>query len=573
MQTVHPTVSRVLVIGLDGATFDVLQPLVAAGRMPKLQAFMDRAALQVARSTEPPITPVAWSTFQTGAPPESHGVWDYRRLDHAARRLVLNQAPQLAGRTLFEAVSAAGGRVVSLNLPMTYPQLPGIAGLVVGGLDAPSMRAALAPHAQLAAEIARRGIRFSLSPVWRRKPLSREELVRLTQETADDFTGRAAVAELADELADWQLLFVQFQTLDAWQHRCWHLLGVDEHAPAPRDWTDVGRVAWRALDESIGRLCELAAQRGAAVVLVSDHGFGSFSGRINVPELLARRGLLRYQGLGGALRFRAQRTWWKLQKSFRRRLRPGQSLAPTARPLQALLPIDWRQTTAYTLHGNLGALVYLNTHERTGGPLTTPRQVDQALADAQAAFLEAAHPETGERLFTHAYAVRDRLGCDPCERQAPDLLALPAAGWHTWHKLDPLRRLVHSDPTLTGTHRPEGVLMIDAPGVPRDRPGPVDLADAAPTILSLLGLPPLPTMTGRSLHAAVTAGPPAAGSPDRAALQPAATAAAPAAAFRSESPPQRSESPAQRSESPAQRSESAVDACVEDRLRDLGYLD
>ena len=60
---------RVLVIGLDGATFDVMKPLVTEGRLPNLGRLMDQGSHGVLRSAYPPITPSAWTSFATGKIP------------------------------------------------------------------------------------------------------------------------------------------------------------------------------------------------------------------------------------------------------------------------------------------------------------------------------------------------------------------------------------------------------------------------------------------------------------------------------------------------------------------------
>jgi len=56
---------------------------------------------------------------------------------------------------------------------------------------------------------------------------------------------------------------------------------------------------------------------------------------------------------------------------------------------------------------------------------------------------------------------------------------------------------MHDDPNLTGTHRQEGVLMIDAPGVPRGERLTAGMRDVAPTILAMLGIAPPASMTGQ----------------------------------------------------------------------------
>ena len=64
-----PLMDRLLIIGLDGATFSVLDPLMAEGRMPNLKRFIAGGVSGILNSTQPPITPAAWTTFMTGKGP------------------------------------------------------------------------------------------------------------------------------------------------------------------------------------------------------------------------------------------------------------------------------------------------------------------------------------------------------------------------------------------------------------------------------------------------------------------------------------------------------------------------
>lgn len=70
---------RVLIVGLDGATFDVIQPLVEQDRLPNLAKMVHEGAWGAFRSTVPPISPTAWTTFATGVNPDRHGVYDFVR--------------------------------------------------------------------------------------------------------------------------------------------------------------------------------------------------------------------------------------------------------------------------------------------------------------------------------------------------------------------------------------------------------------------------------------------------------------------------------------------------------------
>src|SRR5215813_10396237 len=68
---------KVLFIGLDGATFDVLDPLIAKGLMPRLQQFIAEGVRGPLETTIPPITPTAWVSWMTGKNPGKHGVFEF----------------------------------------------------------------------------------------------------------------------------------------------------------------------------------------------------------------------------------------------------------------------------------------------------------------------------------------------------------------------------------------------------------------------------------------------------------------------------------------------------------------
>lgn len=554
-----PTSPRVLIIGLDGATYDVLVPLAEAGVMPHVAALLRRAALANCDSTRPAITPVAWTTLLTGVQPAEHGILDYRYLDAAAGALRLNQADRVRTANLFDAV-AGSGDVVSINVPMTYPARPGLPGLILGGLDSPSADATLAPYPEFARRLRASGAWYGLDTLWKRKPQTFDELSEGVARTQADFCGRLTAAKIADAMHDWRLMVVQFQTLDSLQHRCWNLLGVEGADGGSPPWIAKLQAALRTLDDCIGELLELAARRRAAVLVVSDHGFGPFREKISLAELLRQRELIVPSDTPRRLLHGLARKTWRWRRSLARRLRPGRSAAGIPRPLTSLAPIDWRRSRAVALHGNLAALVYLNTPARFGdGPVAGDDAYDRTLAETIAAFQEARHPETGEALFVDVRATRDSLACDPLERSWPDVVAVPAGGFHTRPKFDPGWRLMVPDVKLAGTHRTNGVLMVDAPGVTPGQWLQARLSDVTPLVLRLLGIAPLVGMTE--------------GGEMRRLWGEAARPPSPAIVSDQVRRDQRPLATATAGETRGAALSMAAQAEVESRLRDLGYLD
>src|SRR3990167_7466735 len=68
---------KVLVIGIDGGTFDIINPLINKGSLPNLKRLIENGSSGILQSTIPPVSPAAWSTFITGQNPGSHGIYNF----------------------------------------------------------------------------------------------------------------------------------------------------------------------------------------------------------------------------------------------------------------------------------------------------------------------------------------------------------------------------------------------------------------------------------------------------------------------------------------------------------------
>src|SRR3979409_1318657 len=78
----------VLLIGLDGATFDILDPLIESGVMPVLRDLIGSGVRATLQSTVPALTPPAWTSLVTGRGPGSHGIFDFFRKDDESSPLL-----------------------------------------------------------------------------------------------------------------------------------------------------------------------------------------------------------------------------------------------------------------------------------------------------------------------------------------------------------------------------------------------------------------------------------------------------------------------------------------------------
>ncbi|HNB52800.1 MAG TPA: alkaline phosphatase family protein, partial [Anaerolineales bacterium] len=124
----------ILLLGLDGATFDLLNPWFAQGALPHLARLKNQGSAGILQSTLPPVTAPAWASFLTGKHPHHHGVLDYFAGRAGEYRMISGN--DIRGQTVWDILSAYGKTVGVLNVPMTYPPRA-VNGFLIPGLPTP----------------------------------------------------------------------------------------------------------------------------------------------------------------------------------------------------------------------------------------------------------------------------------------------------------------------------------------------------------------------------------------------------------------------------------------------------
>src|ERR687895_2703800 len=102
--------SKVLMLGLDGATYSVLDPAFEAGHMPKFKSLLDRSASGTLVSTIPPYTPPEWTSIFTGVNPGRHGIFGFM-LGNVQRKGGLVRLDRVAAPAIWNVANAQGSRV------------------------------------------------------------------------------------------------------------------------------------------------------------------------------------------------------------------------------------------------------------------------------------------------------------------------------------------------------------------------------------------------------------------------------------------------------------------------------
>lgn len=95
------SIKKAVIIGFDGMDYSLTCRMLDEGKLPNLAKLKEQGCFKPLRSTIPPISPVAWSSFQTGLNPGKHNIFDFLTRDRATYRPKLSSSEiRGAARTL-----------------------------------------------------------------------------------------------------------------------------------------------------------------------------------------------------------------------------------------------------------------------------------------------------------------------------------------------------------------------------------------------------------------------------------------------------------------------------------------
>jgi len=494
-------IPELTVVGLDAATFDVIDPLVQAGDLPNLARLLEGGARGSLRSTTHPLTPLAWTTMVTGVNAGRHGIWDFTERDESGYGMRIVNGSRTRAPAVWSRLSAAGRRVGIVNVPFTWPARE-VNGFAIAGMDAAAREDGMTSPRDLIAELQRHFGRLLLDHSF---PL--DSRGRLDLELV-----RKACAQKV-EIVDWlvsrfapELLFVVFMAADHIHHLAWPEW--EEHG---RDSTvaEVYRILDSALGTMLGRLGD-----DPSVLVVSDHGGGSLEGVVNLNAWLAQEGYLHYANGNGVTGRGLGRRVYELRRKL-----PGEwryslkqrlpRLRERAYRLQAPSVVDWHRTEAFS-YGIFGNVV-LNVAGREQFGIVKPGAEYERLREEIRGRLLELRWLDGEKIVAAVHR-REELYAGPQLERIPDLIVeFRNYAWLGKGNLskrtptieDAVTIRAHPTQAYVGSHRPDGIFVLSGPAARAGAELHGGIADIAPTILYLLGEPIPAELEGRLLAEAI----------------------------------------------------------------------
>lgn len=467
--------TKTLLIGLDGATFTVLNPLIDGSApegvvMPFLASLVKEGYSAVLKSTNHPLTPPAWTSVVTGRTPGHHGIYDFVRFEDMGSEMyfTLFDSRDIRTETLWHVAGRNGKSIVSLNFPMMAPPMEVNGSLVPGFVSWKHLRRNTYPATLYDRIAALEGF----DPKELSWDFEREGLIGeiMADEDLAVWVGQHLPRDrqwfniahhlLKEDKPD--LLALMLDGTDKIQHQAWHVMD-------PALWTgeaSEGRRKVRALVVEYFRQVDgylkalhAAAGPGCHVVIVSDHGFTGSTEVVRINKYLESLGYLVYRQHDG-------------------------SEAAKRRDMANFANLDWTRTKAFcpTPSSN-GIVIRMKSDKNPGG--VEPAEYEAFREKLTADLLALAHPETGQKVITRVLT-REEGFPGPAMAQAPDLtVTLCDHGFVSVRDRTPF---VVSRPVPFGTHHPDGIFIMAGPGVRRARGREMSIVDTTAVLAHAMGM-------------------------------------------------------------------------------------
>lgn len=505
--------TKVLVIGLDGATPELIDRWVAEEKLPHLKRIIQNGVYGKLRSVYPPISPAAWTTFATGYNPGKHGTYDFRNYDtrrYSCFADTIVDSNAFAGKSIWDLVGAADQKVGVVTVPVTYPAWK-VNGFMISGYPTPDTGKSYTYPPELGKTIPPLvgDAAFFKSATHH---VLLKEMDRLMHLTTD-----VSIEQMQKD--DYGLFIMVVGATDRAHHDWWKYIDPAHPAYTAEDaalYGDLILQVYQSADACVGKFLD-AIDENTNVLVMSDHGGGAHPKYyFNTNYVLRTLNLLKSNqkasqkksGLKIAFKefYRTKiRRFPYLEKVYRSLPLRLKKVATNfdSQTMMNLDVIDWKHTKAYRfpMYPPVEG-VMINVIGRQPQGCVSPGEEYEAI---RTRILEEVRnlrdPKTGELIVLEAYRREDIYSGERLET-APDLILVTQDCYKGGTDIDSPVSDVPLDvlTKLSGVHRMDGILLAQGPHLRKHASlAHAGIIDVAPTIMYMLHMPIPSDMDGQPL--------------------------------------------------------------------------
>lgn len=290
---------KLLLIGWDGADWQIIKPLLARGEMPALQSLIEQGVMGNMASMRPMISPMLWTTMATGKSPYHHGIHGFTEpAPHSETGVRLVCSTSRKCKAFWNILTQSGIQNHVVGWFAGHPAEP-INGVCVseqfakatlpidqdwtvptGAVHPLSLRDQLADLRVHPGEFALDDLRHFIPKIHDYDAANDRNVRMLAIQLAECATNQAVTTWIMEN-QPWEMVSVYFNTIDHLSHGFMYFHPPRmEHIPPPlfERYRECINTTYRLHDMMLSRLLKLAGEE-TTVMLVSDHGYQTGSRR------------------------------------------------------------------------------------------------------------------------------------------------------------------------------------------------------------------------------------------------------------------------------------------------------
>lgn len=473
---------KVLVIGLDGATWDLIDEYIEKGYLKNISRLKHEGQYSRMRSSFPPTTYPAWKCYSTGKNPGKLGVFGMFEPDIKKKKIQVPSSLSFRSREIWDILGENGKRVGVINMPTTEP-VKEVNGFMVGG-----------PFSSGNQYTYPSALKYQIEKKYSYRTFM-EELVmtgkekNTLKEVKRVISTRFQLARDQIQKGDLDFLHMTIFHVDTLQHFYWgthELLSV-----------------WEYIDSEIGKMAG-DTDEDWTIIMISDHGFGKTHFKVMINNWLIEKGFLQIElknkkklSSMGIDRKKIYGIMKKLKlvkllkkvlglSKMRKMARSIPTIVGTLELEGLERSINWE--TLKAINNNYGITLKGNELEK--------RNLSEQLIDQ----LKNMDGPDGRKVFRDIVPSKE-IYWGKYSKDAPDLCLFPNDGYEVKSTLTLDGDLFSDERGSTlGNHRSEGIFLFhNRKGLKCENKDRISILDVAPTILDIMNLEIPNSLDGSSL--------------------------------------------------------------------------
>lgn len=468
-------IPEIIVIGLDGAHWEILDPWIREGTLPNLKKIKDCGAWADMESCLPPVTSPNWKCYSTGKNPGKLGVFWWEKVDIKNRDFSMPLSQDYTGKEIWDYMTENGKKSLVINVPTTYPPHK-INGVMISGGPS-SLNFKYTYPGELEKDLKDRlDYKVNGDHNFRER-----DIAETLDESLKLIKSRFDAMHYLLEKGEYEFVSLTIFYINVFQHFFWN--------------GENTKKAWKLIDCEIGKIMKKYTK--SRIILVSDHGSNKIKWEFFINRWLEERGYLKLKKKPSFLRKAgiskeniSNIPYFYKVKNMAKKIIP--------RSVIGMIPsqdggvekegkkflIEWDKSVAI---GSGQGPVYI-----------IPEDGKRRLVEKIREEMKNIRDPDGNKVVKEVYE-RDMIYSGNHLEKAPDLIIDQNEGYHINGGIG-FEKTFKKTLTWLGENKRTGLFSIYGPGVRKGFMGKISILDVAPTILSLMGIKIPDDMDGKKLN-------------------------------------------------------------------------